>query len=309
MKQSSRIYAFGETVFEIVYSSAHQLAAHPGGSSLNAAVSLSRLQAPVSFISEWGEDKLGEKIQQRLQTENLNTGYTYRYKDGRTPLSIAFLDEEKEASYSFYRAMPEQRFQVEIPGFQPSDYLLFGSYFAVDPAIRKQVSAIIDEAYQKEATLLYDPNIRKPHARQLNQILPSVRSNLSKASLVRGSAEDFRLLFKLNKGQDTYDYLRKMGVDYLIYTNHLGPVECFTPAFSFQTPVQAVEPLSTIGAGDNFNAGVLYYMYQHAIGKARLPELTQDIWEEMIQSGIRIAAASCLRYENYVGRGFYERIR
>jgi len=301
MKQSALIYAMGETVFEVVYSSAHQLAAHPGGSSLNAAVSLSRLQAPVSFLSEWGDDKLGEKIQQRLQDENLKTDYTYRYAEGRTALSLAFLDEEKEASYSFYRSMPEKRFQIDIPDFQMNDYFLFGSYFAVDPSIRKQVSTIIDAAQQKGTTLLYDPNIRKPHSRQLNQILPSVRANLSRASMVRGSAEDFRLLFKLDKGKDTYDYLREMGVDYLIYTNHLGPVECFTPNFSIQTPIQAVEPLSTIGAGDNFNAGVLYYMYLNKIGKDQLKELEKKDWQSMIQSGIQVAAASCLRYENYIG--------
>ena len=38
-------------------------------------------------------------------------------------------------------------------------------------------------------------------------------------------------------------------------------------------PVKTIDPVSTIGAGDNFNAGIVYSLYRHNIGYHDLENL------------------------------------
>ena len=57
-----KIIGIGETVLDIVFKDNQPIGAFPGGSVLNAMISLGRAGVETIFISEAGNDRLGEQV-------------------------------------------------------------------------------------------------------------------------------------------------------------------------------------------------------------------------------------------------------
>ncbi len=123
-----KIFGIGETVLDLIFKDGEPQAARPGGSMLNAMVSLGRIGLPVHFISEYGLDDTGELVNSLLERNGVDTGSVYRYRDGKTALAIAFLDENNNAHYTFYRDFPASRLNAGFPEISEKDILLYGSF-------------------------------------------------------------------------------------------------------------------------------------------------------------------------------------
>ena len=57
-----KVIGIGETILDIIFRNAQPSAAVPGGSVFNAIVSLGRMGVNVCFISETGNDHVGNII-------------------------------------------------------------------------------------------------------------------------------------------------------------------------------------------------------------------------------------------------------
>jgi fructokinase len=66
----------------------------------------------------------------------------------------------------------------------------------------------------------------------------------------------------------------------------------------------AIQPVSTIGAGDNFNAGFIYGMLKYDIRRSDLPALGRPDWERIIGCGMDFAANVCRTFDNYISSSF-----
>ena len=66
----------------------------------------------------------------------------------------------------------------------------------------------------------------------------------------------------------------------------------------------AISPVSTIGAGDNFNAGIIYGMLKHGVRHKDLATLSKEQWDAIIRCGIDLASESCLSRDNYISKEF-----
>lgn len=126
---SRNIYAIGETVYDIIFRNGQPVAARAGGSMLNSVVSMGKAGLPVHFISEYATDEIGNSIDNFLVSNGVSTRYAYRFTDGKTSISIAMLNERNDASYSFYKQLPSQRLDCELPVVTSDDIVLFGSFF------------------------------------------------------------------------------------------------------------------------------------------------------------------------------------
>ena len=132
-QNTRNVFALGETVLDLVSDGGFSMRAVPGGSVLNASVSLGRMGVDVQLISEFGADMAGKLIDNFLNSNGVLTNFCARYPNHKTSLALAFLDSSKKASYSFYHDSPENLDLVNIPVFGNSDILLFGSFYAVKP--------------------------------------------------------------------------------------------------------------------------------------------------------------------------------
>jgi fructokinase len=62
--------------------------------------------------------------------------------------------------------------------------------------------------------------------------------------------------------------------------------------------------VSTIGAGDNFNAGMIASLYRNGIRKDQPGLMGGDMWSKVISMGVDFASDVCMSYENYISEGF-----
>jgi len=298
-----QIFAVGETILDIIFKGVEPQTARPGGSSFNASITLGRLGAPITFISEMGKDRVGDLIQDFMEENGVDAGYVGRYEEGQSAIALAFLNEENDAEYHFYKDYPHQRLAVKFPEFQADDLLMFGSFYALNPGIRPRVKELLDQADRAGATIVYDPNFRSTHLPERSELIPCIEENMAYATVVRASDEDLLNIFGAESPDAAWKEVGRHS-DALIYTANAAGVHLRTPSLSFYMEVERIAPVSTIGAGDTFNAGLLYGIWKKGYRKKQIALLDQSQWEEIIGMAIRFSREVCLSYDNYLPLDF-----
>lgn len=299
-----KIYTFGETVYDIIFQNDQAVRAVAGGAMLNTAVSLGRMGLPVSLISELGNDQTGRLVKDFLITNGVNAKHIHIYKGRKTAISLAFLDAHKNASYTFYKDYPRNRLDKEFPGINANDIVLFGSFYSLNSNIRKKLIVFLRNAKKKGALIIYDPNLRSPHKDQLKELRPLVVENLSIADVVRASNEDLATL----SGSLNIREIRKHIKGVLMITQGEKETRLFTDKkqCTFDVPQAKIE--STIGAGDSFNAGLIYAFYREGVNRERL--FSGDVpWKEVIDIAHAFASSACGSIENYISKKYAESFR
>ncbi|MBN1132317.1 MAG: carbohydrate kinase [Bacteroidales bacterium] len=304
----SVIYAVGETILDIIFKDDIPRSGKPGGSSFNSAVSMGRLGLPVTFISELGNDPVGDMIIRFLIENHVESRYVSRFKKGQTAIALAFLDDNNDAVYQFYKDYPYQRLNIEFPDFSQSDYLLFGSFYALNYGIRPRIKLLLEKAVSSGSCVLYDPNFRDNHMRERDQLLEVIGENMEYADLVRGSDEDFRNIFGVSHPDEAWDAVRKhCGI--MVYTANAQGVYLKTDSLSLFVEVEQIRPVSTIGAGDTFNAGLLYGLFKRGVRSADISSLDVRVWKAILKTASEFSREVCLSYENYLPVDFVKRCR
>ena len=64
--------------------------------------------------------------------------------------------------------------------------------------------------------------------------------------------------------------------------------------------VPEINPVSTIGAGDSFNAGIIYALDKLALTNSDINNIDILLWDKIIETGIAFASDVCMSYENYI---------
>ena len=303
-----KIYGIGETVLDIIFKDNQPQAAKAGGSVLNSVVSMGRMDLPVSFISEYGQDNVGSLIDSFLKNNGVNTSSVHRFHDGSTSLALAFLDDKNDAHYTFYKDFPAKRLDIDFPVIEKDDIVQCGSFYAIWPEIREKFKKFIRTAAENGALVLYDPNFRKTHVSELNILKPLIIENMKMAGLLRGSDEDFKNIF----GADSIDEAWEVAKEFckcLVYTVNVEGVYVRTNAFSGKFPVRKITPVSTIGAGDNFNAGMITAIYRNNFKREQLENMGEKEWSKVITSAVDFATHVCLSYENYISTEFAKELK
>lgn len=296
-----QIFTIGESLYDIIFKGGRPHEGKPGGAMLNSSVSLGRAGLPVSFISEYADDETGNLIDAFLVDNGVGNKFIRRYSDGKTALAIAVLNEKNDASYTFYKDYPEHRLQMEFPRVQTDDIVLFGSIYAITKEIRARLVQFISTSAKNGAIVIYDPNFRTAHAPGLAQLKPLILENMQMSAIVRGSDEDFRNIFQAESPDSAWSVVGNYS-PCLVYTASADAVYVRTAGFSGMFPVRKITPVSTIGAGDNFNAGMIAAIYRAGIKKDELEMMGEEAWRSVITAGMDFATDVCMSYENYISR-------
>ena len=299
-----KVFGIGETILDIIFRNDQPQKAVPGGSVFNGLISLGRLNVPVSFISELGNDRVGDMIRDFMEDNHITTEFVDRFPDGKSPISLAFLDDDKNANYIFSKDYPAQRREVPLPKIEKDDIFVFGSYYSLNPVLRTRMVEFLQYAQERKAIIYYDPNFRKAHAHEAIRLMPTVLENLEFADIVRGSDEDFQNLYGKSDAQKVYKEHIQFYCDRFLTTHGANGVNLHTRNFTRHFDSPQIQPLSTIGAGDNFNAGIIYGLLKYDVRHADLPSLDQDTWGKIIRCGMDLASEVCQSYDNYISKEF-----
>ena len=303
-----RVIGIGETILDVLFKDNQPKAAVPGGSVFNGIISLGRAGANVTFISEVGGDKVGNIILDFMKENGVGTDNVMVYPDRRSPVSLAFLNEKNDAEYIFYKDYPNLRLDAEMPEVTGDDIIMFGSYYAITPQLRDKVKELLDRARKAGAIIYYDVNFRKSHAHEAIKLMPIILENFEYADIVRGSNEDFGFMFGMTDSDKVYQHKVSFYCPRFICTNGGEGLCLRTASLKKDYPVAPLQTVSTIGAGDNFNAGLVFGLLKNRIRRADLDELTEADWDKIIASGMSFSKEVCTSLDNYISKEFAEKL-
>ena len=303
-----KIFGIGETIYDILFRQGQPVAAVPGGSVFNGLISLGRTGLDCTFITEIGSDLVGQNILAFMQENGINTDYVSCYQGKKTAISLAFLDENNDAHYSFYKDYPNNRLDFEMPLIQENDIVAFGAYFALNPVLKDKVRPFLNQAKQQGAILYYDLNFRDNHAHEVESLRDTFRQNFALADIVRGSHEDFINVYGHDDCHRIYDEISEYCPRF-ICTRGKDGVLVIDHGKEYNFSSRPIVPVSTIGAGDNFNAGILYGIYRNRICRENLDSLSEQDWEKLIGYGIEFGSEACMSTSNYVSTEFADRYK
>jgi len=299
-----KVIGIGETILDIIFQNDQPLAAVPGGSVFNGMISLGRIGIEVCFISETGNDRVGKKILEFMRENQVSTDYMSVFPDGKSPVSLAFLDPNNNADYIFYKDYPSQRLDVSFPPIEEDDIVVIGSYFALNSVLREKVVELLEKARDSKAIIYYDPNFRSSHKNEAIRLASTIIENLEYADIVRGSAEDFFYMYGFNDVEKVYKDKIKFYCPTFLCTAGAEQIALRTRTVTKNYPIGSVEALSTVGAGDNFNAGLIYGLLTYGIRHRDLDTLNEEIWDKLVQCGKDFAAEVCKGYSNSISPEF-----
>lgn len=301
-----KVIGIGETVLDIIFKNEQPIGAVPGGSVFNGLISLGRSGIHTAFISETGNDRVGRNIIQFLKDNHVGTDNISVYPETKSPVSLAFLNEQNDAEYIFYKDHPHDKLDFVYPDIQPDDIVMFGSYYAVNPVIRPQMQSFLEYARSHGAILYYDVNFRSSHKDEVMKLRANILENLEYADIVRGSKEDFEVMFNKKDADTVYRSQISFYCKNFIYTQGADPLEMRSAGgLSKQYPVIKTETVSTIGAGDNFNAGFIYGLIKYGITRGQIADgMTESQWDQVIAEAQQFSANVCQSISNSVDQSF-----
>ena len=298
------IVGLGETVYDIIFKDNQPVKAVPGGSAFNAMISLGRSNADCMMVTEVGDDHIGDMIVQFLKDNKVKTDYVYQHPNTKSHISLAFLNERNDAQYLFYKDHKALHIPDRIPEIKKNDIVLFGSYFAINPVIRDYVRHFLTTAKENGAILYYDINFRASHKDEIPELIANIEENMQLATVLRGSAEDFNILYGTTTGDEAYERVKSL-CSIFVYTDAANPIQVFTPQDKWSFPVPQIKTVSTIGAGDNFNAGFCYALHNEWKDKTSpfsFKECSPTLISHLIASGQKFSTEVCQSIDNHIAK-------
>ena len=278
-----KVIGIGETILDIIFRNGQPTAAVPGGSVFNGIVSLARTGVPVSFISETGNDQVGNTILQFMQDSGMSTEYVNVFPDGK---------------------YPKQRLDVVFPKLEEDDIVVFGSYFALNPVLRDKVQDLLEQAREKKAIVYYDPNFRSSHKDEAIKLTSTIIENLEYADIVRGSIEDFFYMYNQKEVDKVYKDKIRFYCSNFLCTAGAKEISLRTKSITKEYAIPPLEAVSTIGAGDNFNAGIIYGLLKYNVRHCDLGQIDEATWDKIIRCGIEFSADVCRSFNNSISPEF-----
>jgi fructokinase len=291
------IVVVGESLIDVVVDAeGDTLVEAVGGSPLNVALTLARLEVPTVLITQAGHDEYGGRIADRLAGSGAEL-LCAATRSGRTATATARLARDGSASYVFDLdwALPHQ----ELPA---CDVLHVGSLGAALEPGRDSVLDLVDQAYARGTFVSYDPNVRPAFVDDRSSTWRDVEALADRAQLVKLSEEDVEAL---HPGADPDDIARSLlsgeRTELVLLTRGADGASAYTRVGTEElvvdTPAPPTALVDTIGAGDAFMAAALTVLLESgAVGDfgAGMPADEESL-TRLLRAATEVAARTCAR--------------
>jgi sugar/nucleoside kinase (ribokinase family) len=178
--------------------STHRPAA--GGLFLNVASELARRGNNTLFLSEIGVDPVGNIIADHLTGCGVDISCCDRFSEGQSPITIA-LDGATER----YVKWPEgEGFDIVWPRIEKEDIVVVGGYLSLDARVRHRLAALVANAVERNATVVYIPDVADCRITRITKVMPTVFENLETASVVITLPDDLKVLYSYDDAMRAY---------------------------------------------------------------------------------------------------------
>jgi 2-dehydro-3-deoxygluconokinase len=256
--------AIGECMIELCEHPDGRITRGFGGDTLNTAVYLARLGAPVDYLTALGEDPWSEEMLAAWRAEGVGTNSVVRLKDRLPGLYIIQTDDHGERRFSYWRDRAPARDLFKLPQ-TPSlcmGLLGYGHIYLSGISLslygddgRAVLFHALRRARQAGSKIVFDTNFRARGWPDRDVAMAAYTVLFGMADIVFASVEDLSLLFGpdglriLANHADGAEIVLKLDHPACRITFEGGVVEIAAE------PVPAV--VDTTAAGDSFAAAYL----------------------------------------------------
>ncbi|MEO7352184.1 MAG: carbohydrate kinase [Marmoricola sp.] len=264
----------------------------PGGSPLNVAVGLARLEVPTTLISQVGHDERGGLVVQHVTGSGAEI-VAVPTSSGRTSVATAHLDESGAASYDFDLewSLPRQ----ELPRCHA---LHVGSLGTLLQPGRDSVLDLVEQACARDGFVSFDANLRESFVEDRDRIRREVKELAARCTLVKLSDEDALVL---DPATDPDDFARELlageRTRVVLLTRGSEGGTAFTADDEISARPRQIEVVDTVGAGDAFMAATLAQLWDLDAFRHPGPGLpsSQEELARLLRGAIEVAAITCER--------------
>ena len=270
------VTAIGELLIDFANKSTDEngyptLAANPGGAPGNFLAALSAYGCSTAFLGKVGEDAFGNLLITTLKKAGVETEGIVRDPSVFTTLAFVTIDSTGNRSFSFARkpgADTQLTFEeLNMALIKGCRDFHFGTLSLTDDPVRTATRKAVEYAKNEGKWISFDPNLRKPLWKNLDEARRQMLWGLQQADIVKISDEEIDFLWGCSCEQASKKLHEEFGVKIAFIT--LGPKGCYYSGNGFHGTVKTpsgIHPVDTTGAGDIFTGAALSRLL--ALGKS-----------------------------------------
>ena len=299
------IVALGELLIDFTCQSVDEdgyptMAAHPGGAPANFLAAATALGGKTALLGKVGNDTFGHALIDTLKKADIETRGLIVADDVFTTLAFVTLDDAGNREFSFARkpgADTAMTFdELDLSLIDEAKAFHFGTLSLTDEPARTATVKAVAYAREQGKLITYDPNLRPPLWKSLDEARKQLLWGLGQADVVKISDNEVEFLFGLPPEEGAAHILAHYGVKLVFVT--CGADGCYFKNAVAQGRVPALEGarvVDTTGAGDIFGGSAVWGVLNSEKG----PE---TLGEEELRSVVRMACVTAgLSTEKYGG--------
>ena len=257
--------------------------ANPGGAPCNVLAMLAKLGHKTAFIGKVGDDFFGEQLRAAITEVGIDGAYLLRDEEVHTTLAMVHTLPGGDRDFSFYRNPGADMMlsEAEVPEnlLGETEIFHFGTLSMTHDGVRKATKKAIKEAKEQGALISFDPNLRPPLWKFLEDAKEQVAYGLSKCDFLKISDNEIQWF----TGEMDFDAgIAKLQQEYQIPLIVLSMGKDGSRAYYKDLKVEAAPflqeaTIETTGAGDTFGACCLHHILKYGIG-----QLDEERLKEML---------------------------
>jgi fructokinase len=296
------ILCCGEALIDMIaeptVSGASGFVPHSGGAIFNTAIALGRLGSPVGMLTGLSSDMFGRQLAGDLQASHVDASHVI---SSDRPTTLAFVQlRDGQASYNFVDENTAGRMlQAEDMPDQLSSVsaLYFGGISLACEPCADAYAALLHRHGADRAVVL-DPNIRPGFIKDQTRYRTRLNRMVAQADMIKVSDEDLDWIIPGPESHaEKVPLLLQAGPAVVIVTRGSeGATGYLADGTETSVPVEPVQVVDTVGAGDTFNAGVLAELHRAGhLTKSGLRSLTTDPLRAALVLGTKVAGVTVSR--------------
>lgn len=257
--------------------------ANPGGAPCNMLSMIQKLGGTTAFIGKVGKDMFGRQLRQAVESVGIDTRNLMEDEEVHTTLAFVHTFQDGDRDFSFYRnpgadmMLTKEEIQEDL--IRNSKVFHFGTLSSTHEGVREATRYAIDVAKEAGCLVSFDPNLRPPLWKTLEDARKEIEYGLSKTDILKISDNEVEFLC----GTSDYDegakmLIEKYNIPFVCVTLGKDGSRAYYKGMHVEVPgfVQK-NTIETTGAGDTFCGCMLHYIIQHG-----LEDLTEEDLRELL---------------------------
>ena len=259
--------------------------AHPGGAPANFLAAINRFGGKTALLGKVGSDAFGHLLRGTLEQAGIDNTGVLVDPAVFTTLAFVTLDSHGDREFSFARKPGAdtmiRKEELNLDLLDQARLLHFGSLSLTDEPARSATQFAVAYARERGKLVSFDPNLRRPLWRDLDEAREQMLWGLGQADMVKISEEEVVFLFGMQDAKEGAKHIREQyGVKLVFVT--LGPDGCWFDngqACGHVPSLAGIQVKDTTGAGDIFGGSAVWQVLQTGKNPAdlRQDELTKAV--------------------------------